>query len=77
MATVNPWTRFKRLLPQSARYTVTIETNSADGTSLALRRDGELVRLQGTSVAPGNKAWVEGRQIIGEAPDLPGSTEYV
>lgn len=77
MATVNPWTRFQRLLPRAGRYTVTVDQVLADGTSLATRRDGQAVRLKGSSVTAGNKAWVEGEQIIGEAPDLPTFTESI
>lgn len=77
MATVNPWSRFRQLLPRAARYIVTIQSVQADGTSLATRRDGEVVRLKGTSVEVGLKAWVEGQQIIGEAPDLPATTQYI
>lgn len=77
MATVNPWSRFRQLLPRAARYIVTIQSVQADGTSLATRRDGETIRLKGTSVEVGLKAWVEGQQIIGEAPDLPSTTQYV
>lgn len=77
MATVNPWSRFKQLLPRSARYIVTIQSVQGDGTSMATRRDGEKVRLKGTSVDAGKRAWVEGQQIVGEAPDLPSATQYV
>lgn len=77
MATVNPWARFQRLLPRAGRYTVTIDQVYADGTSLATRRDGQKIKLRGGHVAVGKKAWVEGQQIIGEAPDLPGAVQYV
>lgn len=77
MATVNPWTRFQRLLPRAGRYTVTIKTVNDDGTSLATRRDGATVRLKGDSIQAGEKAWVEGEQIVGKAPDLPSGTQYV
>ena len=77
MATVNPWKRFQRLLPRAGRYTVTINSVNADGTSTATRRDGQIVRLKGGLVEAGKKAWVEGEQIIGEAPDLPSTTQYV
>lgn len=78
MATVNPWKRFQRLLPRAGRYTVTISSvDSTSGTSMATRRDGQQVRLKGALVAAGKKAWVEGEQIIGEAPDLPSTTLYV
>ncbi|OEY66792.1 hypothetical protein [Marinobacter sp. X15-166B] len=77
MATVNPWARFQKLLPRAGRYTVTIDQVNTDGTSSATRRDGQLVRLKGGLVEAGKKAWVEGEQIIGEAPDLPTTTQYV
>ena len=77
MATVNPWARFQRLLPRAGRYIVTITQVNADGTSLATRRDGQTVRLKGVLVPAGNKAWVEGEQVMGEAPNLPSSIEYV
>jgi len=77
MATVNPWVRFKRLMPRAGRYTVTITNVSQDGTSTATRRDGKTVRLKGGLVAAGGNAWVDGEQIIGEAPNLPSGTQYV
>lgn len=77
MATVNPWVRFQQLLPRSARYTVTIDAVRSDGTSEATRRDGAKLRLKGDSVPAGEKAWVEGDRIVGAAPDLPASTQYV
>jgi hypothetical protein len=78
MATVNPWKRFQRLLPRAGRYTVTIDSvDSTAGTSLATKRDGNQVRLRGTLVSAGNKAWVEGTQIIGQAPNLPEATQLV
>lgn len=77
MATVNPWARFQRLLPRAGRYTVTITQINDDGTSLATRRDGAKVRLKGVLVEVGKTAWVEGEQIIGEAPSLPSYVQYV
>jgi hypothetical protein len=77
MATVNPWKRFQKLLPRAGRYTVTVVSVNSDGTSTATRRDGQTVRLKGGLVSAGNKAWVEGEQIIGAAPNLPEATQYV
>lgn len=77
MATVNPWKRFQKLLPRAGRYTVTVDQVLDDGTCIATRRDGQTVRLKGGLVSVGKKAWVEGEQIIGEAPDLPSTTQYV
>ena len=56
MASVNPWTRFQRLMPRAGRYTVTIDQVLDDGTSMATRRDGQKVRLKGGLVAAGKKA---------------------
>lgn len=77
MTTVNPWKRFQQLLPRAGRYTVTIDSVNGDGTSRATRRDGTKVRLKGELVGAGKKAWVDGEQIIGEAPNLPTGTQYV
>ena len=77
MATTNPWTKFKQLLPSSPRYTVTITAVLGNGTSLAERRDGATVRLNGSHVTAGQKAWVEGQQIIGPAPGLPEYVQFV
>lgn len=77
MATTNPWTRFKALLPASQRYSVTITEVLPNGTSLAERRDGATVRLNGSHVAAGQRAWVEGQQIIGPAPSLIEYVQFV
>ena len=77
MATVNPWQNFQNLLPKSTRYIVTVDTVYGDGTSMATRRDGQQVRLIGDSISPGSKAWVDGDTIVGDAPALTTSTEYL
>ena len=77
MATVNPWQSFQNLLPQATRYIVTVDTVYGDGTSMATRRDGQQVRLIGDSISAGHRAWVDGETIIGDAPALITSTEYI
>ncbi len=77
MATVNPWQNFQNLLPQATRYIVTVNTVYNDGTSMATRRDGQQVRLKGDSINAGSRAWVDGETIIGSAPALTTSTEYI
>lgn len=74
MATVNSYLRFKSLLPQNSRYTITVTAINADGTSTGTTRGGGTVRVRGTDVAVSDKAWVENGRIVGEAPSL---TEYV
>lgn len=55
MTTVNKFLRFRRLLPQRTRYTVTIAAVNSDGTSIGTTRDGGKVRVLGDSVAVGTK----------------------
>lgn len=74
MTTVNAYLRFRRLLPQTTRYTATIDSNNGDGTSTGTTRDGSKVRVIGESVGPGSKAWIEDGRIVGDAPNL---TEYI
>lgn len=77
MTTVNKFLRFRSLLPQSTRYTITVDAINSDGTTNGTTRDGGKVRVKGDSVAVDSKAWVENGQIVGEAPDLPEFVEYV
>ena len=77
MATVNSYLRFQALLPKSSRYTITVTAVNSDGTSTGTTRGGGSVRVAGTEVTVGNKAWVEGKRIVGEAPTLTEFIEYV
>ncbi|RKR79626.1 hypothetical protein C7436_1077 [Marinobacter nauticus] len=77
MTTVNKFLRFRRLLPQRTRYTITIAAVNSDGTSIGTTRDGGKVRVLGDSVAVGTKAWVDDGRIVGEAPDLPEYSELI
>lgn len=74
MTTVNAFLKFRQLLPQKTRFTITITTVNSDGTSAGVTRDGGKVKVLGDSVGVGLKAWVEDGRIVGEAPSL---TEYV
>ena len=77
MTTVNKFLRFRRLLPQRTRYTVTIAAVNTDGTSIGTTRDGGKVRVLGDSVSVGTKAWVDDGRIVGEAPDLQEFSETI
>lgn len=69
--TVNPWQKFKGLLPSNARTIVTIAANNGDGTSRATLRDGTAITVRGESVAPTKKAMVIDGEVRQEVPSLP------
>ena len=72
MATVNPWVRFKQLLPSGQRTVgEVLSISTATGTSLVELRGGIEIRVQGTDVAVGDKAFIVDGQITGTAPNLP------
>lgn len=56
--TVNPWRKFKNLLPGGARTVVTITALNGDGTSQAQLRDATAILVKGESVPVGQKALV-------------------
>lgn len=70
MAT-NIWARFRRLIADSPTVIVTVTTVNTDGTSLVTTAGGGTMRVIGTEVAAGGKAYVRDGAIIGAAPDLP------
>lgn len=70
MAT-NLWARFRRLIADSPTVIVTVATVNADGTSVVTTVGGGTMRVIGTSVAAGSKAFVRDGAVIGEAPNLP------
>ncbi|BDD85918.1 hypothetical protein [Desulfofustis limnaeus] len=70
MAT-NLWAKFKRLLPDSPLIIVTVESvDSATGTSMVTTAGGGAMRVFGTGVAAGSKAYVRDNTIIEAAPNL-------
>lgn len=70
MAT-NPWARFKRLLPETPLTVVTVLSVGTDGTSLVTTSSGGVMRVFGTDVAQGDKAYIRAGAIVGPAPNLP------
>lgn len=72
MATVNPWMRFKKLLPAVARYRATIiSVDSTRGTCLVELNGGEHLRVFGTGYQAGQIVMVEDNKIVGVLPSLP------
>ena len=70
MATTNIWQKFKALIPEGSRTTVTITANNSNGTSQAQLRDGSVVTVKGESVEAGQKAFVQDGEIKNTAPEL-------
>ena len=70
MAT-NLWMKFRRLLPDNPLIIVTVAAVNTDGTSIVSTVGGGSMRVIGTTVAVGQKAYVKDRAIVGKAPDLP------
>jgi len=69
MAT-NPWAKSKRRLPGDPLIVVTVAAVNSDGTSTVTTPGGGAVRVIGNSVGVGDKAYIRGGAIIGEAPNL-------
>jgi len=69
MAT-NLWVAFKRLLPGAPLTIVTVNSVNTDGTSTVTSAGGGAMRVRGTSVAAGKKAYVKDGSIVSEAPNL-------
>ena len=67
----NPWVRFSELVKPGARVVVTVAAQGGDGTSVVTLRDGSQMRVQGDSVAVGDRAVIQQGRITGGAPGLP------
>lgn len=72
--TVNPWQRFKGLLPGGFRTVITVTSNNGDGTSNGTLRDGTAIVVRGESVAAGKKALVVDGEMRHEVPALAQSS---
>jgi UDP-3-O-[3-hydroxymyristoyl] glucosamine N-acyltransferase len=69
MAT-NLWAKFRRLLPGDPLLVVEVAAVNADGTSTVVTPAGGAMRVIGTSVPVGQKAYIKGGAIIDKAPTL-------
>jgi len=78
MSTVNPWLRFKKLMPSARRYRATIITvDTTRGTCYVELNGGDRVRVMGTGYKAGDIVMIEDDKIIGTLPDLPFATVEV
>ena len=68
--TTNPWKRLENLLPHSPLLAGDVTAHHPDGTSTVQLPDGSQLRVRGQSVAVGQKAFVQGGEIRGQAPNL-------
>ncbi len=69
--TTNLWKRLEILLPAQPLLVGTVILHHPDGTSSVQLSDGRELRVRGQSVAVGQKAFVQGGEIRGQAPSLP------
>ncbi|WP_422472627.1 hypothetical protein [Endozoicomonas sp. ALB032] len=70
MGTTNIWQQFKALIPEGSKVVATISALNGNGTSQAQLRDGSIVTVKGESVGVGQKAFIQGGEVKGTAPDL-------
>ena len=73
----NLWRRFQSLLPQDPVQLAEVISHSSGGTSIVESPDGQQYRVRGQDVAVGQNAFVQGGEIVDEAPDLPFHDEFV
>lgn len=68
---MNPFQLFKDLIPADAVSVCVVQAEFGDGTTAATTLDGHVIRLLGASGRQaGDKVFVRGGRIIGDAPDL-------
>ena len=74
MATVNPWARFRALLPTQVRFRAeVISIDTVRGTSYVELSTGDRITVSGTSAAPGSQVMVTDGAITATLPSLPFS----
>lgn len=73
----NIWKQFEQLLPKDPLLIATVASQLSDGTSVVSFPGGGTAIVKGTSVAVGNKAFIQTGRIQGEAPNLPYSEHEV
>ena len=74
MATVNPWARFRALLPTQVRYRAeVISIDTVRGTSYVELSTGDRITVSGTSAAAGAQVMVTDGAITATLPSLPFS----
>jgi hypothetical protein len=74
MATVNPWSRFRALLPSQVRYRAeVISVDTVRGTSYIELSSGQRITVTGTSAAAGAQVMIVDGVIAATLPSLPFS----
>lgn len=74
MATVNPWARFRALLPSQVRYRATVvSVDMVRGTSYVELSSRDRITVSGTSAAAGTQVMVTDGTITATLPSLPFS----
>ena len=74
MATVNPWARFRALLPTQMRFRAeVISIDTVRGTSYVELSTGDRITVSGTSAAAGSQVMVTDGAITATLPSLPFS----
>ena len=74
MATVNPWARFRALLPTQVRFRAeVISIDTVRGTSYVELSTGDRITVSGTSAAAGAQVMVTEGAITATLPSLPFS----
>lgn len=68
----NLWSAFLELLPKTDITTGVVNIVHADGSSTITDPMGNILRVQGDTVAVGVNCYVQGGRIIAEAPALVG-----
>ena len=74
---MNLYANFRRLLPSDPVQFVTVQAHHADGSGTVETPTGALLRVRGTDVAVGEKAYIQGGRIVEGAPDLAVFMEEV
>lgn len=74
MATVNPWARFRALLPTQVRFRAeVISIDTVRGTSYVELSTGDRITVSGTSAVAGAQVMVTDGAITATLPSLPFS----
>ena len=68
---MNVWKRLQGLLAGAPRQLGDVTAQHADDTSTVTLVEGGTLRVRGTSVAVGDRAFVVDGRIVGPAPTLP------
>ena len=69
---MNIWRTFQELLPADPLLAGEVISHNGDGTSTIELPAGERLRGRGQGVAIGQSAFVQGGEVRGQAPNLPG-----